>query len=335
MKKQFCIVAIALVILTVNSLAQESKTPLRLVQTIEMPKGMWHFDHFGVDWKGKRLFATFEDHDSVEVFDLATGKKIQSIGGLKTPHNVLYLPKLNQIVITDGGGNCRFLDSDTLKVIRSVQLRGNADFSGYDPAAELFYVTNGGHAVNEKNAYISIIDRGGKRVDDIKLDGSHVEFMAMERSGPRIFVNLTDLGVIGVVDRLQRKMIASWPLPNVEDNVPIVLDETHHHLFTVSRKPAELIVFDTDSGKVVSTLPSVGDSDDMSYDAKRQRIYVAGGEGFISVFQERSSNNFDEVARVPSGPGGKTAIFVPEVNRFYVGVRGEHEDGKIEVFSVQ
>jgi DNA-binding beta-propeller fold protein YncE len=335
MKKQFYGFVIGLTLLAVSALAQQNQPPLRLIQTIEMPKGMWHFDHFGVDWKGKRLFATFEDHDTVEVFDLVTGKKIQSIGGLKTPHNVLYLPKLNEIVITDGGGTCRFLDSETLKVIRSVQLRGNADFTAYDPIADLFYVTNGGHAINEKNAFISIIDRSGKKLDDIQLGGSHVEFMAMERSGPRIFVNLTDLGVIGVVDRQKRKMIASWPLPNVEDNVPIVLDETHHHLFTVSRKPAELIVFDTDSGKVMTTLPSVGDSDDMSYDAKRQRIYVAGGEGYISVFQEGSSNKFDELAKIQSGPGGKTAIFVPEVNRFYVGVRGEHEDGKIKVYSVQ
>jgi hypothetical protein len=41
-----------------------------------------------------------------------------------------------------------------------------------------------------------------------------------------------------------------------------------------------------DSGKVVASLSTAADMDDMFFDAGRKRIYVAGGEGFLSVVQQ-------------------------------------------------
>jgi hypothetical protein len=38
-------------------------------------------------------------------------------------------------------------------------------------------------------------------------------------------------------------------------------------------------VFNTDTGKVVATIPCVGNADDMSYDQARKRIYVTGEAG--------------------------------------------------------
>src|SRR3984893_11127911 len=75
----------------VTSLAQNSDgsasylqgEPLRLVQTITLPptiKG--NFDHFGIDLKRNRLFATPEDFKAVLVFDLTQGKLVHQIDGI-------------------------------------------------------------------------------------------------------------------------------------------------------------------------------------------------------------------------------------------------------------
>src|ERR1700722_3666658 len=77
--------------------------PLRLVQTLAMPgtvKG--NFDHFGIDLKRNRLFATPEDFKAVLVFDLGTGKIIHQIDGIVRPHAVLYRPDIDRIFVTDG-----------------------------------------------------------------------------------------------------------------------------------------------------------------------------------------------------------------------------------------
>ena len=82
------------------SRAQE-KTPLRLAATIDVP-GARHWDHFGVDLKGNRLFVSSEEEPAVEVFDLKTNKHLQSLTEFKEPHNVLPFPELKKIFVVDG-----------------------------------------------------------------------------------------------------------------------------------------------------------------------------------------------------------------------------------------
>ena len=71
------------VILALCSLAvrAQEKLPLKLIKTAPMPGFTGDFDHFGLDVKGNRLFLAAEEHKSVEVFDLRTGERIQSIDG--------------------------------------------------------------------------------------------------------------------------------------------------------------------------------------------------------------------------------------------------------------
>lgn len=80
-------------------------------------------------------------------------------------------------------------------------------------------------------------------------------------------------------------MIAKWRLAGASANFPMALDEAAHRIFIGCRNPAEVVVLDTGSGKAGERLPCVGDTDDLFYDATLKRLYVSGGEGFISVFQ--------------------------------------------------
>lgn len=315
--------------------ANGAEKALHLVQSIPMPTGFVHFDHFGVDAKRGRLFATFEDHNTVEVFDVNTGQHVRSLTGFEVPHNVLYLDDLNILVITDGAGTFNILRGDTLERVHTVKLARNADFVVFDPKSKLFYVTNGGHAANMTYALVSIIDADGKRVGDIKVDGVHIEFLTGEKSGPRLFVNVADKHEVAVINRETRQVVALWPLPNAEENLPMALDETNQRLFTVSRKPAKLFVLDSTSGQTLSSLPCVGGADDMAFDAKTHRIYVSGGDGFVSVFEQDDPDHYKALTNVPTGPGGNTSTFVPELNRLYVGVRRGKQGGELQILQAE
>ena len=78
-------------------------------------------------------------------------------------------------------------------------------------------------------------------------------------------------------------------------------------MFLVNRTPARLVVFDTSTGHRVTSLPCVQNSDDAYFDAARKRIYVAGGEGSIDVFQQHDPQHFERIARVSSALGARTA----------------------------
>jgi hypothetical protein len=101
----------------------------------------------------------------------------------------------------------------------------------------------------------------------------------------------------------------------------MALDEANHHLFVGTRDPSKLVVFDTDSGKVISILDIAKDPDDIFYDAAKKRIYVSCGEGFINVFQQyKDANHYDIIGNIPTAPGARTSLLVPELNRFYLAV---------------
>ncbi len=83
--------------------AADMKSPITLVAQTELPDIVGDFDHLTVDLKRKHLFVTAEVHHSVEMFDLMTGKHLQSIGGFKTPHSIAFSPEKDELLICDGG----------------------------------------------------------------------------------------------------------------------------------------------------------------------------------------------------------------------------------------
>jgi hypothetical protein len=99
----------------------------------------------------------------------------------------------------------------------------------------------------------------------------------------------------------------------------MALDEAEHRLLVGCRRPASLALFDTATGKSLSGIPVVGDTDDLFYDTARRRAYVIGGEGFVDVVQ-REGDTLRRVARVPTRDGARTATWVAEQSRLYVAV---------------
>ena len=336
MKKSITIFLTAIVLLFALKAQSQVDEPLKLVQTIPLP-GLHNgdFDHFQVDVPGQRLFLAAEDNSAVEVIDLRANKLIYTIRGPKAPHSMAYDVQSKKLFVVDDGdpSQVEIYDGTSYKFLGAIPMQAHADASIYDPANHLYYVGNGGKDAHEDYCWLSIIDtRSGKKVHQIKLDADHIEAMALEKSGPRLFVNLTSKNAVAVVDREKRTVIATWS--NAEEgraNGPMAFDEANHRLFVVSRDPDKIIVLDTDSGKIVSGLPCVGQyiSDDAVYDPGLKRLYVAGTP-FLEVFNQRSPDNYQILGQIPAAFHAITAILLPQLNRYYVAVN-HHGDTEAEV----
>ena len=335
MKKCFLVLIVVAIALGINLQAQET-APLKLVQTITLPAAIkGHFDHFEVDLKGGRLFATPEGYKSVLVFDLKTGKLIHTIGGIGKSHAVLYREDLNRIYVTDGEvGDVKIFDGKTYRLLSSVKLLEDADSVGYDPATKYLYVDNGGGDVHQTYSMISVVDTtAGKKLADIKVDGDTLEAMALESSSPKLYVNNKAKNQVDVIDRDKRELIASWPVTQCKTNVAIGLDEAGHRLFVACRS-GQISIIDTQSGKETTTLPITKGVDDLKYDAASKRIYSAG-DGSVDVYEQTDPDNYKKLGTVPTGPLGKTARLVPELHRYFVAVpQHETESARILVFEV-
>ncbi|HEV2201580.1 MAG TPA: hypothetical protein VGR73_17305 [Bryobacteraceae bacterium] len=316
-------------LLLLNGLAagQESAA-LSLKARIALPNVDGRMDHFGVDVKGERLFVSALGNHTAEVLDLTSGKRVRTLSGLEEPQGQFYEPATNRLFVATGDGATRIYDGTTFQLLQTVKFSDDADNVRYDARSRRVIVGYGGEKAlrgrPEGSGALGILDTSGKQAGEIVVD-AHPESFQLEKSGTRVFINVPDKKEIQVADLAKSATVGRWPTTSAMTCFPMALDEAHQRLFVGCRMPARLLVFDTASGKLVASPDIVADTDDLFYDAARNRVYVIGGQGFIDVLQQKDPDHYDRIARYPVPPGTRTGLFVPEWGRLFAAVphRGE------------
>jgi WD40 repeat protein len=228
-------------------------------------------DHMAVDIKSQRLFVAELGNNSLDVVDLKAAKRVHSIssnynnGLLNEPHSVVFIPELIRIFISNGqDGTVDIFDakSSSFSLIKKIKLPSDdADNMHYDPNRRLLYVGYGQGSLGMINATNYNI------VGNIPLTGHPESFQIEVEKGAlgqkqRIFINVPQSNSIEIVDSQKDIVSKTWRIINAQNNFPMAIDETNHRLFIGTRDPLKLIVFDTNSGKVVSVLDISNDAAD-------------------------------------------------------------------------
>lgn len=312
----------ALMLLAANAPAQVPG-PLKLAQTITLP-GLHDgdFDHFQLDPAGQRLFLAAEENSVVEVIDVRLNKVIGKIAGAKAPHSMGYNSELKKIYVVDDGGpnQVEVFDGASFKLLTTIPMEAHADVSIYDPASKLFYVGNGGREAKEDYTLISVVDtKTDKKVGDIKIDADRIESIRIEEKGPRMFVNVYYKGMVAVVDRTKQSVLTTWDLSREGKNFgSMAFDEPDHRLFVHARDPGKVLVIDTESGKLITSLLCQGDYDDAIWDSATRRLYLVGAP-FLKVWQRHGEGDrYDVIGQVPTGFHSLTGILAG--NRLFIAV---------------
>lgn len=300
---------------------------LEPIATIAMTNVSGRIDHLAYDAERQRMFVAALANDTVEVLDTAKSKYLRSLPRFREPQGVATVADLNAIAIANGGtGTLQLIDAQTFETRWTVNIGGDADNVRYDMAAKRIYVAavGGLFAVDPAN---------GRITSRVNIDG-HPESFQLETAGPRVYANLPGLlsSTIAARDRSNMAVTAEWS-PGCGGNYPMALDESTSRILVGCRRPARLAAIDTRSGKVVASAEIVGDTDDLFYDAQRQRIYAIGGEGFIDVLQ-RHGDAFRRINRIATRSGARTGLWVPSLNRLYVAVPARAaERAEVRVFA--
>lgn len=319
--KRLALVLVVAALPTLQLRASADTNALSLIQTIPLPNVRGRIDHLALDAKGQRLFLAALGNDTVEVIDLATGKRGRTLGDCAEPQGVVFVPEANQLVIANGGsGTVKILDATSFQTLHEIQNLPDADNARYAAATGLIYVGYG-------DGGLAAISTNGDLVASFPL-AAHPESFQLETAGPRIFVNVPGARQVAVVDREKRRVIATWPTGEFHSNFPMALDEAHHRLFVGCRHPARLLVLDTTTGRRVADREIVSDTDDVFYDAKRGRIYVSGGGGEVDVID---AVDYQLCQRIPTESGARTSFFAPERDEFYLAVRAGILSGRAEL----
>lgn len=323
------VIVILVRLLTDIAAGAQSAPPLSMVQAIPLPAVEGRIDHLAIDIAGKRLFVAALGSNSLEVIDLVSAKVIKHISSLLEPQGVAYLAEAGLVAVANGGdGTCRLYKADSLQAVASIELGTDADNVRWAPGEQRIYVGFGDGAI----AAIDVNSR--KRIGTVRLSG-HPESFQLEKNGTRICVNVPARQQIALIDRKSLALVDTWKLDG-RANFPLALDEEHHRLYVGCRQPAEVLVFDTASGNVMTRFPTVGDTDDLYFEPKHKRLYVSGGAGFVVVHQQQAADQYTEAARVATAAGARTALFVSSLSRLYLAVphRGA-QAAEIRVYEIQ
>jgi DNA-binding beta-propeller fold protein YncE len=317
-----------------HSLFETTAAPLELMETIALPPAVkGRFDHFGIDLKHNRLFATPEDYHAVLVYDLVTSRPVAEIPGVAKPHAILYRDDLNRIYVTDGeAGALKIYDGSNYQLLGSVALTEDTDAIGYEPARHFLYVVNGGKDVGAPFSHLSVVDTtAARQIADIRIDGETLEAMSLDEFRPRLYLNNRAKNQVVVVDRWKQSVVASWPVTLGKDNVAMALDEPHQRLF-VGCRSGHVVVFDSNTGKELQALQIATGIDDLAFDAATGRLYSVGG-GTVNVYEEVDADHFRSLGSVAAAAQSKTGRLVPEFNRYFVaGPQVGEGEASIQVF---
>jgi DNA-binding beta-propeller fold protein YncE len=315
----------------------QTAAPLQLVQTIPMPGVNGRIDHMDVDVKGQRLFVAGLENGSLEELDLRAGKWSKSIPGFKKTQGVAYVPSLNKIFVASGDdGMLRVLRGDTLELLHAIKLDLGPNRVAYDAHTELLYVGYGGRDAGKGYGQVGIIDaKTDKHIGDIKVDAHPAELL-LDASGKTLFVFVSAVSKVQVVDTSKREVVATWPVSS-QRNGDGAFDEKAHRLFIGTRTPPRMIVMDSQSGKEIANLPTVEGMDGVYFNTAHKRVYVSGGRdqgvGYVFAYQQKDPDHYETIGKIPTRPGAGTSFWSPELNRYYVAAPTHgHEEAAILVF---
>lgn len=308
--------------------AARSQSPLIPDKEIPLSGVEGRIDHLSADVQGQRLFVSALGNGTVEVIDLRAGRRLREIKRLEEPQGVLFDPGSHRMFVACGGdGTIRAYGGKALALLKTVTLGDDADNVRWDSQKHEVVVGYGSGGLASFTVDL-------KEMGSLELP-AHPESFQIEQNGNHLYVNLPDSHSIAVIDRNRDAVVDVWR-PSAAANFPMALDEDDHRLFVGFRSPARLLVLNTADGTTVAQMQTVGDTDDLFYDSENQRVYVIGGEGFISVYQQRDADHYDRIDGVSTTPGARTGLFVPALHRLYIAApqRGE-EDARILVFRTQ
>ena len=318
----------ALLSLPSSRVAGQETEVLSLQTRIQLPGVKGRIDHFSVDVMGQRLFVAAVENHTLEVIDLKSGQHIHTITDLAEPQGVFYDRSTNHLFVACGlDGVTKVFDGTTFQVLTTVKFPDDADNIRYDPRTKGVIVGYAGAKELRKRETgtggLGFLDSNGKKIGDVVVD-AHPESFQLEKTGPRIFVNVPDKKEIEVIDASKRSVTARWPV-SAQDNFPMALDEADHRLLIGVWKPPQVLVFDTETGKQIASGEIAGKSDDLFYDSARRRVYVLTAEGYLEVFEQKDPDHYNRMARYPTPPRSQTGLFVPEWGKLFVAVPAQKD----------
>ena len=271
-------------------------------------EGGW--DILTIDSAARRLYLSHAT--KVVVVDLVKNAVIGEIADTPGVHGFVAVPELQRGFSTNGKeAKASVVDLKTLKTISKIDTGEGPDAMAYDSKRGEVYV------FNHKGNSASVIEAKSAKVVATIPVGGGPEFAAADSVAGRVYCNIEDKSEVAVIDAAKHEVVAHWSVAPGTEPSGIALDAAHHRLFATCHNKL-IAMLDTETGKVIATVPIGAGVDGCAFDDSTQLAFASCGEGTTTIAKEVAPDKLTVVQTLKTERGARTMALDPKTHRIYL-----------------
>jgi DNA-binding beta-propeller fold protein YncE len=248
----------------------------------------------------------------VVVIDIDKEAVVGEITNTPGVHGLAPAPELHRGFVSNGRENkASVVDLKTLQTLSKVDTGANPDGLVYEPGQQEVYMFNG------RGQSATVIDaKSAKVVATIPLSGKP-EFAAADAKGGRVYNNIEDKSEVVSIDTKTHQVVDTWPIAPGEEASGMAIDPAQHRLFIGCHNNL-MVVLDTTTGKVVTSVPIGSGVDANAYDPGTHLAFASCGDGTVTVAHEDSPDKLTVVQTLKTEPRARTMTLDPKTHKIYL-----------------
>jgi DNA-binding beta-propeller fold protein YncE len=272
-------------------------------------EGGW--DYCSVDSAGQRLYVSHSSE--VVVIDLAKDQVVGVITNTPGVHGLAPAPELGRGFVSCGReSKAAIVNLKTLQILSKVDTGQNPDGMLYEPGQQEAYMFNG------RGQSATVIDaKGGKVVATIPLGGKP-EFAQADPKAGRVFNNIEDKNEVAVIDTKTHTVVTNWPIAPNEEASGMAIDLKNHRLFLGCGGSKTMVMMDTTSGKVITSVPIGQGVDANAFDPGTGFAFASCGDGTVTIAHEDTPDKLTVVQTLETQRGSRTMTIDPKTHKIYL-----------------
>ncbi len=298
-----------LVAFSFAALLMQGGTTYKLVGRYPVP-GVGGFDYVMLDDSTRRLYVSHATQ--VDVVDADTGKVIGTIPDTPGVHGVAIAAAFKHGFTSNGRENkVSMFDPTTLQLIKKIDVGKGPDGIYYDERTKRVFTNN--HGTHD----ISAIDAAtGDVVGTVKVEGDGEQ--AVIGADGLIYVNSEEAGEVVVFDPKSLEVKKRFPIGVAKVPTGLAYDAKTKRLFIGCRNEPKMVVMDAETGKVINNFPIGAGVDYAAFDPSTRLIFFSCGDGTLSIFHEKSADEYEDAGAVKTQRSAKTMAFDPKTKKIFL-----------------
>jgi len=267
------------------------------------------FDYVTIDSAARRLYVSHGTQ--VDVVNPDNGQLIGTIGDTPGVHGVALSPEFKHGFTSNGRENkVSMFDLATLQLINKIDVGRGPDGIYYDPTTQRVFTNNhGSHDITAIDA------KSGQVVGTIKVEGDGESAVIADGV---VYVNIEDTSEVVAFDPKSLEVKKRFPIGVAKTPTGLAYDAKTKRLFIGCRDEPKMVVMDATSGKVITSFPIGRGVDYAAFDPQAKLIFFSCSEGVLSIFREKSADNYEDAGAVKTQPSARTMAFDPKTKNIFL-----------------